>query len=397
MTILDRFVVWNFIKLFVMSCVLLAAIFVILDIVDNFDDFFGKGSFSETAIIFGKYYMFHIFPILDIFLPFLLMCAAIALLRSMDQGNEIIALMASGVSRVRLLLPLFASAFFFACFFFFFREFIIPMNLLDLVKAPEDYFRKEEAVKVCQMEDQVTGLRLSGELAYTADKKITNPIIILPPDLSQKTQSLKIVAKEAFWKPAIKDLPQGFLFSNISVPSGLSSEKSLFSTKAGKKVILTAADYPEHLKPNECFVATDIPFEVLQAGTSWTKGASIASLMRALSNASISFNRHQLEIEIHSRLVRPFTDIIPFFICIPLIFFRNVKNMAKNILFGVFITFVYIGFQFVSAFLGQNLDATLSSWLHILVFAPIGFAVYYDLIVSPKVLLVRKKRKPQTT
>ena len=392
MTILDRYIIWNFTKLFIMTCILLVSIFVVFDIVDNFDNFFGKGPFFETFGIICKYYLFHTFMFLDILLSFMLICAAIALLRGMDQGNEIIALMASGVSRVRILAPLFGTAFFFACCFFIFREVLIPMNLTDLVKTPEDYFRPEEAVRVCKVEDQVSGLRFSGDLVFTADHKITQPVITLPPELSKDT-NIKIAAENAFWMPGYKGLKQGILLKNIKNPANFSSGKSLYSPKAQENVILTSNDYPQLLQPDECYMITAIPFELLQTGIKWSKYTSVKDLVHSMNNKSLNFDRHKMEIEIHSRILRPITDIIPFFICIPLIFFRNSKNMAKNILFGIFLTFVYIGFQFVTVFLGSNLDSTLSSWLPILVFAPIGFAIFYDLIISPKILLTKLKRK----
>ena len=105
MTILDRYVLRNFLEPFFMCFAGFVAIWLIIDISDNFNDFLeAHATFKQ---IFG-YYVTQVPQTILMSLPVGLMLALLFSLSRMSRTNEIVSQLTAGRSVVRVLLPLFA-------------------------------------------------------------------------------------------------------------------------------------------------------------------------------------------------------------------------------------------------------------------------------------------------
>jgi lipopolysaccharide export LptBFGC system permease protein LptF len=108
MSILDRYVLRNFIEPFFMCLSGFIAIWLIIDVSDNFSDFLeAHASFKQ---IFG-YYVTQIPQTIIMSLPVGLMLALLFSLSRMSRSNEIISQLTAGRSVVRILAPLIAVGF----------------------------------------------------------------------------------------------------------------------------------------------------------------------------------------------------------------------------------------------------------------------------------------------
>ncbi|MDR3402706.1 MAG: LptF/LptG family permease [Chthoniobacter sp.] len=104
MSILDRYVLRSFIEPFLMCFAGFIAIWLIIDVSDNFNDFVeAHATFKQ---IFG-YYMTQIPQTIIMSLPVGLMLALLFSLSRMSRTNEIISQLTAGRSVVRMLMPLF--------------------------------------------------------------------------------------------------------------------------------------------------------------------------------------------------------------------------------------------------------------------------------------------------
>src|SRR6267154_737044 len=105
MNILDRYVLRSFLEPFLMCFAGFVAIWLIIDISDNFNDFLEAHASFKT--IFG-YYVTQIPTTILMSLPVGLMLALLFSLSRMSRTNELISQLTAGRSVVRVLLPLIA-------------------------------------------------------------------------------------------------------------------------------------------------------------------------------------------------------------------------------------------------------------------------------------------------
>ncbi len=383
MTIMDRYIARKFTFLLALWCLLILLFYMVIDLFSNFDSFVGRTDTVNTIVIILKYYIAHSFPLLNMIAPFLFLIVAITMLKTMDHSNEMIALMANGVSRLRLLLPLFATAFFYSLLFLVIREIVVPRNIEEIIRTPDEYFEKDQSVSVKQMKDYITNIRLAGKSAVRANQEIIDPILTFPNAFS--VHGTKLYAQKAIYKLANDKHQTGWLIQKVTKPLEILKKKSV------NDYLLTPMDHSDFLAPDECFLVSGLPFDVMMIGDKWVRYASTMDLIRASHNDSLHFSKKELLASIHNRIVRPVIDMLPFFFCLPLIFFRNVNKMSRDIFICIFITFIYIGLQYVSAYFLAEYDPVLAAWIPVLVFIPISFCIFMELIIKPRVLLTNRK------
>jgi lipopolysaccharide export system permease protein len=105
MSILDRYVLRNFLEPFFMCFTGFVAIWLIIDVSDNFSDFLE--AHASFKVIFG-YYVTQVPQTIIMSLPVGIMLALLFSLSRMSRTNEIISQLTAGRSLVRLLMPLIA-------------------------------------------------------------------------------------------------------------------------------------------------------------------------------------------------------------------------------------------------------------------------------------------------
>ena len=94
---------------------------------------------------------------------------------------------------------------------------------------------------------------------------------------------------------------------------------------AGDPVVLTPHD-TDWLKPDECFVASDITFNQLEGGPAWRQFASTGELLTGLHNRSLDYGA-DVRVTIHARLVQPILDVTLLFLGLPLVLSRQHRNV----------------------------------------------------------------------
>ncbi len=122
--ILDIYIIRKFIGTYFYAILLIVGIAVIFDIAEKMDDFVGKGA-PLKAIVFD-YYMNFIPYFANLFSSLFTFIAVIFFTSKMAYSTEIIAILSSGISFKRMLVPYFISAAIIAAFSFLLTSFVIP-------------------------------------------------------------------------------------------------------------------------------------------------------------------------------------------------------------------------------------------------------------------------------
>lgn len=106
MTLLDRYVLRNFLDPFLLSMGSFLSLYLIFDLSSHGADFFKAGA---TPLQVGHFYLLQLPQILLLATPVAILLALLFSCSRMSRSNEIISMLASGRSLGRVLLPLFAT------------------------------------------------------------------------------------------------------------------------------------------------------------------------------------------------------------------------------------------------------------------------------------------------
>jgi len=121
---LDKYIIKKFLGTFFLSMVLILTISIVFDISEKIDDFLERNA-PVQAIIF-QYYLNFIPYYANYFAPLFVFISVIFFTSKMAANTEIVAILNSGVSFRRMLLPYFISAAAIALISFYFNGWVIP-------------------------------------------------------------------------------------------------------------------------------------------------------------------------------------------------------------------------------------------------------------------------------
>lgn len=137
--IIDRYIIRKFLGTFFFCLVLILTIAVVFDFAEKIDNFMEKEA-PVKAIIFD-YYMNFIPYFATLFSPLFVFISVIFFTSKMAANTEIIAILNSGMSFRRMMLPYFLSALVIALFTYLLTNFVIPQANLNRINFEDKYYR----------------------------------------------------------------------------------------------------------------------------------------------------------------------------------------------------------------------------------------------------------------
>lgn len=141
-TKLDLYIVKRFLGAFFLALGLFTVIIIVFDLSEKIDDFLeNKAPFTE--VIFS-YYVNWVPFLLNLFSPVFVFIAVIFFTSKMAQKSEIVAILASGVSYIRLMVPYIMTAVLLAFLSFSLHAWVIPKADKTRVKFENKYIRERE-------------------------------------------------------------------------------------------------------------------------------------------------------------------------------------------------------------------------------------------------------------
>src|SRR5262249_24742337 len=144
--------------------------------------------------------------------------AALFAINVLMKSNELVAIMAAGISKGRVLQPLIAAATAVALVGVLNREIWIPAVRSSLLRNAQDW-RGTRANPLRPTYDYHTDIFLGGRQTPAKDRQILQPQFRLPAEFS--IFGSQIVAETAGYHDRTADRPAGYLLSNVSIPSDL--------------------------------------------------------------------------------------------------------------------------------------------------------------------------------
>jgi lipopolysaccharide export system permease protein len=374
MRIIDRYLLRQFVQTFLICFFSFVGIFIVFDLFTNLDEFVaaGKAEGGVTQFI-ARYYMFQTIGVFDRVGGVLALVSAMFTVSWIQRNNEMTALMSAGISRVRVLRPIIAAVAVISLILAANREILMPRYRHELSRGSKD-------PSGCKPQglgsryDGRTNVLLAGKHSFADQQRIEEPRFRMPPNLS--AYSVELTAANAYYKPPCKspqgDRPGGYLFKGVRRPTNLGARPSL--PLGEPAVLMTPCDTP-WLKPDECFLASDVDFDQLTGGKGLTQLSSTAELIRGLRNQSLDYGAKE-KVAIHARIVQPLLDMTLLFLGLPLVVTRENRNIfvAMGICMIVTTTFtlVVMGVQGLGEISYWIFTPPLAAWTPLIIFVPLA-------------------------
>lgn len=382
MRILDRERFWSFAKAYVICFIALVGLYVVIDAFENIDEF-AKISNSTVELFqnMGHYYLIKMSLFYDRLCGVITMMAAIFTVTWMQKNNELLAMLAAGISTPRVIRPVLISAFIVSLGAVLNQELIMPRIADELQKRPDDDGVKK--VPVTSREDS-RDVTLSGQMAERAHRTIFFFNATIP--VSVAGEIVEIQAKQARYFPRGSGTPHegGWLLHGVRLLARLTAGSHLEETLiklddlAGfpSPISFDGEEIPGPLSGESYFLNSDLSFDAVTRTRQWYQFAGTADLIGALRESSNKPEWTDIEVFVHARLVRPLASLALLGLSLPLVLGGQGRNMFINLGLSLATSGLFYAASFMAQYFGSSgaISTPLSAWIPLIGFGTLAVA-----------------------
>ena len=357
MKILDKYVIKNFLIGYVIAFCVLIGLRMIIDLFVNLDEFteqpdLGAIDVAKNIVIF---YGVNSALYFRDFSGMIMVVAAAFSLGRMIRNNELVAVMASGVSLKRVIAPIVFLSILLTGLLAIDQELIIP-SLSDKLVRSRDTLQGQEFYDVWFLTDE-KGSLICSQKFDAETSTLYNPTIIMrtrKPDSVVWDVTGRISAKKAVYndKTGVWEFTEG-----------------LFAETNSDKGTMPIAIYSSDL------TAKDIPIRRKSQHKTLLSSRQLAALARQKTKIK---DLAQLYSQKHFRITDPVMNLVMLMISLPILVCRDPKAMKSAILISFSLTGLCMMTTFVCKLLATEVVFArvlpeLWAWLPIFIFLPIAF------------------------
>jgi lipopolysaccharide export system permease protein len=383
MRILDRERYWSFAKAYFICFTALVGLYVVIDAFSNLDEF-AEVADGSTILLFrtmGKYYLIKMSLIYDQICGIITMMAAIFTVTWMQKNNELLAMLAAGISTQRVIRPVLISALAISSLAVVNQEFIMPRFAQELQNPPDDDGLQLKKVTARQDSNDVF---INGNKAERASKSVSSFQATIPVRVAGEL--IEVSALEAIYIPDDnKKYPMsgGWILWGTKFLAEPTTKSLDVLTKGVLSLVEDPSAFPvpkdklaSRTKSAVYFLKTDLTFTALTRTRQWYHFAPTIELIRGLSDPSNVAERNDMEIFLHSRIIRPLLSFNLMLLSLPLVLGGAGRNMFVNLGMSLGTSGIFYSFSFMSQYLGghQLYSAEMAAWLPLIFFGTIAVA-----------------------
>ena len=359
MKILDKYVVKNFLTGYLIAFLVLMGLRIMIDLFVNIDEFTERTDLSAVQVFWNiaSYYSIHSLLYFRDFAGMITVVAAVFSLGKMTKNNELVAIMASGMSLKRVIAPIL----------------FLSLALTGLHVADEELFIPPLADKLVRSQDAVDDTLYydmwfigdsKGSLFCSPQFKVKEAVIETPTIITRTPRGKNsplwdvtgiIKADSAHYDYDTKS----WIFKNGAFMS--------VSRKLTEKPSYTVKSYPSDLTPK------DIPVRRKSANMDLLSSFDLMKL--AKQNPK---DMARLYAQKNFRLTDPIINFVMLIISLPLLVCRDPKGLKS----AVFVSFSLTGLCYILTFVSKILASDLTiagrvipelwAWMPIFIFVPIA-------------------------
>lgn len=354
MKIFDKYIIKNFLIGYLISFCVLIGLRIIIDLFVNLDEFTEHTDLPTLEIMKNifSFYGIRITLYFRDFAGIITVVAAAFSMGKMVRHNELVAMMASGVSLKRVLGPIIVLAIFLTGLFAIDQEFIIP-PLSDKLVRSQDAVPGEETYDVWFIDDE-NGSLICSRRFDVKTSTLYNPTIFL----RQPTE------RKGVWE----------------VTGWIKADKATYQD--GKWVladgIVISKDYSVANEPVSFYVSDITPKEIPVRSKSRHKALlSLRQLNVLAAQKTRMKDIAQLYSQKHFRITEPIINLVMVLVSLPILVCRDPKLMKSAILMSFMVTIscfvtTFICKMFAAEVIFDKVIPELWAWLPIFIFTPIA-------------------------
>ncbi len=140
--IIDRYIIWRFIKTLLFAVMGLCVIFVVVDLLEHLDDFMDKNAGTDIII---QYYIYYLPKIVEIITPIAVLLAVLFTVGGLSGKNEIVAMKSGGMSLYRLMIPFIIIGSIISLFMMYFNGWVVPQSSEKRLVLASEYVKKNKS------------------------------------------------------------------------------------------------------------------------------------------------------------------------------------------------------------------------------------------------------------
>ena len=358
MKILDRYVAKNFLIGYGISFCVLIGLRVIIDLFVNLDEFTEHAGLG-TLVVLRNIFVFYGLNCTLYFRDFagmIMVVAAAFSLGRMIKGNELVAMMASGVSLKRVMAPIVVLSMLLTVVLIIDQEFLIP-PLSDKLVLSHDAIPGQETYDAHFLIDG-NGSLISSYKFDVRTSTLYNPTIV-----TRRKQPGSILWDVTGWIDAEKGVYDYEKEAWVLTNGQLRKVSEDFS-----EGVQAIESYASDVGPRDIPVRRKSEYKTL---LSWRQLSELS-----LAGAKIK-DMAQLQSQKHFRITEPIINLVMLMVCLPILVCRDPKSMksAIAISFGVtaaFLVTIFMSKMFAAEVMFNRVIPELWAWLPIFLFLPVA-------------------------
>jgi lipopolysaccharide export system permease protein len=362
MKILDRYVAKNFLTGYLISLSVLLGLRIVADLFVNLDEFAEHASVGTWGVIRNilSYYGAQSTVYFRDFAGLITVIAAVFSLGKMTRQNELVAVMASGVSLKRLIMPIVLLSVLMTGVLMVDQEFVIPSMSSKLSLNPDE-IGASALEKVWFLPDTKGSLISSPRFDITSDA-MENVTI-----LTRSRDSVRVP-----WRITGRITADRALYDGDNGVWRLENGKFLAAPKFGQKTTIEPIRDVDSYKTE-----VSLADVMVRRASNFMSFMSWRDLSRMTSQKTKVRDVAQLLSEKHFRVTGPMIDLIMLMIALPVLVCRDPKTLKSAIGVSFLLTASCYLLTFVCRMAAPEttvigLHPELWAWLPVFVFMPIA-------------------------
>jgi|694.fasta_scaffold09299_4 lipopolysaccharide export system permease protein len=371
MTRIDRYLLFLYIRVFLICFITLSGLLIIAQVFTNLDEFIQYGrNRGNFFLALAEYYSPYLLSIYDRTCGLLTLLSTMFVIAWLYRTNELTALLAAGISKSRIVRPVIVMSAIAILGAACSRELLIPKWSAMLSKNPQDLQGTERLVPMRPTEDVAMGILIAGRNLITNTQSIQNPIFKFYGPASAVTSQLS--GTNATYLPADDKHGQGFRIDGVGTNTAIAGKPSV--RQDGTDYLLLPSDTP-WLTADQCFVPSKVEYDMLRGGTA-RQFASTPDLIWRLKNQS-DYYGEDLKLMVHSRFLQPLLDFTQLLLGLPLILSTRNRNVVQLIVACVATFGLFFAVSMALGSLGTSgtlITPAIAAWAPLLIFGPIAYA-----------------------
>jgi lipopolysaccharide export LptBFGC system permease protein LptF len=357
MKLLDKYIAKNFMIGYCIAFCVLIGLRIVIDLFVNLDEFTEHPDLGSLAIIKNilSFYGLHCTLYFRDFAGMITVVAAAFSLGKMVRSNELVAVMASGVSLKRVIGPILLLALLLTGLFVIDQELIIP-PLSDKLVRSQDAVPGQESYDVWFIIDG------NGSLICSQKFDVKTSTLHYPTIVTRRKK-----ANALTWEVIGRISAEKMVYDPNAREWILTNGR--FTEKDPGKITQPIASYSSDITPK------DIPVRRKSRHLTLLSSRQLAILAAQRTKVK---DRAQLYSQKHFRITEPIINLAMLMVCLPILVCRDPKSMKSAIVisFGVttacFIT-TFICKMFATEVVFDRIMPELWAWLPVVIFLPIAF------------------------